>query len=85
MREMSLFPLLNLKMIAILLKFFEREIEKRRTPDQAEFKGWSLFFFPFHRRLQFKNIKKEVNEFLIHFRSFSYPYQVLLKPPFSLS
>jgi hypothetical protein len=85
MRKMSLFPILNLNLIGMLLKFFEREIEKRRIPDQSEFKGGSLFFFPLHRRLQFRNIKKEVKEFLIHFRSFSHPYQVFLKQSFSLS
>lgn len=85
MRKMRFFVLLNLKIIEILLKFFERETQKKEAPNQPEFQGEGCSLFPFHRRMRFRNIKREGKEFFPNFHSFSHPYQVLLKEPFPLS
>lgn len=84
MRKMRFFPLQHLKIIEILLKFFERET-KKKAPDRPETKRGGVFLFPFLKRLRFRNIKKEAKEFSDNLHSFSHPYQVLLKEPFPLS
>lgn len=84
MRKMRFFPLLNLKVIKLLLKVFERETEER-APGKPEFREEGFFLFPFHRRMRFRNIEKEAKEVFINLHSFSHPYQVLLKEPFPLS
>lgn len=84
MRKMRFFPHLNLKIIEILLEFFEREA-KKGAPKQSELKQGGFFLFSFHRRMRFRNIKNEGIKFYTHLHSFSHPYQVLLREPLPLS